>query len=52
MLKKFTISDWPNMKKDSRETLHRKLHKVAFPETYARTITPEQLALMIKAGKL
>lgn len=33
MLKQLTIQDWPNLKKDKRSSLHRKLHKDAYPVT-------------------
>ena len=34
MLTQFTILDWPNMKKEARQSLHRKIHKQAFPKTH------------------
>lgn len=32
MLKALTIQDWSHMKKDKRSSLHRQLHKQAYPE--------------------
>ena len=41
MLKALTIQDWSHMKKDKRSSLHRKLHKQAFPEDH-KAITLEE----------
>lgn len=41
MLKQFTLSDWPNMKNDKRQTLHRKLFRDAYPEKI-KTVTLEE----------
>ncbi len=52
MLKGITVTTYPNMKRQAQEKLHRALHKKGFPDTYAKTVTPDQLAQMLKAGKL
>lgn len=40
MLKQLTVQDWPNLKKDKRASLHRKLHRDAYP--VRDTITLEE----------
>lgn len=51
-LQMFTVGDFPHMKNDDRRALHRKVHKTAYPTTYARSITPLQLAELLKAGMI
>jgi hypothetical protein len=38
-LKQIQIADWPNMKKSSREKIHRDLHKKAFPTKMKKSIS-------------
>jgi hypothetical protein len=38
MLKQLTIQDWPNLKKDKRSSLHRKLHRDAYPVQQSITL--------------
>lgn len=52
-LRDMTLADWPvNMKRGSREELHQKLHKVAYPVTYSRPVSVAELAKMLGLGKL
>jgi hypothetical protein len=47
-----TLADWPNMRRASREELHRKTHKAAYPVTYSKPVTVAELAKMLGLGKL
>lgn len=33
-LKRLSVADWPNLKKQSREKQHRQLHKDAYPASF------------------
>lgn len=44
--------DWPNVKRDTRSKIHRDLHKVAYPATYEKTVTPDELAKLLGAGRI
>jgi len=52
MLRDMTMMDWPHMKKGSREELHRKLHRAAYPSTYSTPVSVQELAKMLGLGKL
>lgn len=49
MLENFTLADWPNMKKDKRASLHRKLHDMAYPEL-RKTISLEDFMKQSAGG--
>jgi hypothetical protein len=51
-LENWTANDWPNIKKDKRESMHRKLHRVAYPDNKPIAMTPETLANFIGLGKM
>lgn len=44
-LKQMTVADWPNMKKQSRNKLHKELFSKAYPSEFRKKnyVTPEQL---------
>lgn len=44
--------DWPNVKRSSRDRIHRDLHKSAFPKTYENPVTPDELAKLLGAGRI
>jgi hypothetical protein len=50
MLTRMSIADWPNMKKASREKLHKKLYKQAYPSTFKekKQVSLEELATILK----
>jgi hypothetical protein len=52
MLGDITVSCYPHMKQQKQEKIHRALHKKAYPDTYARSLTPAQVAHLLKAGKI
>lgn len=43
MLRAFTVSDYPQMKKANREKVHRQVYKAAYPDQKKRVITTEDL---------
>jgi hypothetical protein len=51
-LRAMSMADWPNMKRSAREELHRKIHKAAYPVTYSKPVTVQELAKMLGLGKL
>jgi hypothetical protein len=50
MLDRLKAADWPNMKKQDREKLHRTLFRQAYPAEMEKkqAITFEQLAQMLR----
>jgi len=44
-LKQMSVADWPNMKKNSREKIHKELFQKAYPKDQSKKnfITPQQL---------
>jgi hypothetical protein len=52
ILASFTIADWPNLKSSRRQGIHRRLHKIAYPENRARTISVEDLKKMFESGNI
>lgn len=51
-LSRMGTADWPNLKKEDRKRIHRKLHKQAYPSTHKDPISPTQLASLLGAGKI
>jgi len=50
-LLKLRLMDWPNMKKQDRQSWHRQLHKVAYPETHSgKELSTKDLAARIQAA--
>jgi len=49
MLIDFKVSDWPHMKKASRESVGRDIHKQAYPRSFnkPKTITVEEMAKLL-----
>jgi hypothetical protein len=49
MLKQFNVSDWPNMKQNNRESLHRRLFQDAYPDSFkeVRKIETSDLAKIL-----
>lgn len=49
MLKTFTCFDWPNIKKGSREKLHRQLYRQAYPASFkeAKQVSNSELAKLL-----
>lgn len=37
MLKQLTVSDWPHLKQNQRETIHRRLFQDAYPASFKET---------------
>ena len=48
-LKIMTAMDWPNLKKDKRQKLHRELHRQAYPSSISKKdyITVDQLRHLV-----
>lgn len=51
-LMELSTQDWPNLKKSQREKLHRQLHRAAYPSTYSKPVTPQELAKILGAGRI
>lgn len=48
-----TVSSYPHMKEDKARSLHRRLHKSAYPKTYeGPAVGPEDLAKILGAGRI
>lgn len=47
-LKQLSVMDWPNMKKDKRQKMHKELHRQAYPKsmTAKNYITIDDLKAM------
>lgn len=43
------IQDWPDMKKESRSTWHKELHRMAYPATHKELVSTEELARRIQS---
>jgi len=41
------LADWPNMKGPARQKWHRDVHRMAYPSSHSKAITPEELAKRI-----
>ncbi len=50
MLKAMQIADFPHTQKSKREKIHRDLHKKAYPKTYSKPVSTEDLARIIFGG--
>lgn len=37
LMKNLTASDWPHLKENSRESLHRQLYEQAYPDSFKET---------------
>lgn len=50
LLTSLTIADWPNMKKEGREKLHRSLSRKAYPDTFKgkKKVSLEELDKILK----
>jgi len=48
-LKSFNVADWPNMKKQQRQKLHKELHRQAYPNSFSKKnlITAQDLQKML-----
>jgi len=51
-LSSYTASDWPYMKKDNRDKVHRAINKTAFPNVKPRGLTFDDLANLQGMGKI
>ena len=51
-LEQWSSNDWPHLKKDRRQQMHRKIHRIAYPNQKAVAMTHEQLAKFMGLGKL
>jgi hypothetical protein len=43
MLKSMNVTDYPMMKKEARQKLHRQVYKQAFPDQNKRVVTVQDL---------
>jgi hypothetical protein len=47
MLRAMNVADYPHMKKQGRDKLHRDVYKRAFPDQKKRVITTEDLKTLL-----
>lgn len=50
MIRAMNVADYPHMKKTNREKLHKQVYKSAFPDQKKRSITTEDLKIMLENG--
>ena len=47
-----TINNWSDMKQSDRKSIYKKLHRVAYPDTHSKEVTPAELAKILGAGTI